>query len=84
MNKSSSESFKRNLVLKYCPGMCYPQSSRRYTAQNCCFFGLVKQKTFSPGQIYVALSSWTSFSKLNMVSKFYPKIISEIQLALEQ
>ena len=45
---------------------------------------LVKQKTFSPGQIYVALSSWTSFSKLNMVSKFYPKIISEIQLALEQ
>ena len=41
---------------------------------------LVKQRTFSPAQIYVARS--TSLSKLNILSNFDPKIIKPNHLAL--
>ena len=41
---------------------------------------LVKQRTFSPAQIYVARP--TSLSKLNILSNFDPKIIKPNHLAL--
>ena len=44
---------------------------------------LIKQRSFSPGQIYVALSRSTSLSKLNILSDFDPKIIKPNHLALE-
>ena len=43
---------------------------------------LVKQRTFSPGQIYVALSQSTLLSKLNTISNFDPKIVQSNHLAL--
>ena len=46
------------------------------------FFELVKQRTFSPGQVYVALSRSTSLSKLNILSNFDPKVINASHLAL--
>ena len=45
---------------------------------------LIKQKSFSPGLIYVALSRSTSWSKLNIFSDFDPKIIKPNHLALER
>ena len=44
---------------------------------------LIKQRSFSPGQICVALSRSTSLSKLNILSNFDPKIIKPNHLALE-
>ena len=44
---------------------------------------LIKQRSFSPGQIYVALARSTSLSKLNILSDFDPKIIKPNHLALE-
>ena len=44
---------------------------------------LIKQRSFLPGQIYVALSRSTSLSKLNILSDFDPKIIKLNRLALE-
>ena len=43
---------------------------------------LVKQRTFSPGQIYVTLSQSTLLSKLNIISNFDPKIVQPNHLAL--
>ena len=45
------------------------------------FFELVKQSTFSPGQVYVALSRSTSLSKLNILSNFDLKVINANHLA---
>ena len=44
---------------------------------------MIKQRSFSSGQIYVALSRSTSLSKLNILSDFDPKIIKPNHLALE-
>ena len=44
---------------------------------------LIMQRSFSPGQIYVALSCSTSLSKLNLLSNFDPKIIKPNHFALE-
>ena len=44
---------------------------------------MIKQRSFSPGQIYVALSRSASSSKLNIFSDFDPKIIKPNNLALE-
>ena len=46
------------------------------------FFELVKQKTFSPGQVSVALSRSTSLSKLNILSNFDPEVINANHLTL--
>ena len=44
---------------------------------------MIKQRSFSAGQTYVALSRSTSLSKLNILSDFDPKIIKPNHLALE-
>ena len=44
---------------------------------------MIKQRSFSPGRIYVALSRSASLSKLNILSDFDPKIIKPNHLALE-
>ena len=44
---------------------------------------MIKQRSFSAGQTYVALSCSTSLSKLNILSDFDPKIIKPNHLALE-
>ena len=45
---------------------------------------LVKQRTFSSGQIYAVLSPSKSLSKLNILSDFDHKTVRANQLALEQ
>ena len=44
---------------------------------------MIKQRSFSPGRIYVALSRSASLSKLNILFDFDPKIIKPNHLALE-
>ena len=44
---------------------------------------MIKQRSFSAGQTYVALSCSTSLSKLNILSDFDPKIIKPNHLALK-
>ena len=44
---------------------------------------MIKQRSFSPGQIHVALSRSLSLSKLNILSDFDPKIVKPNHLALE-
>ena len=86
INKSSSETFKRSqfpLTLAWaCTTVHKVQGvTRQKTVVS---LELVKQRTFLPGQIYVALSRSISLPKLNILSDFDPNIIGANQSALEQ
>ena len=84
-NKSSSETFKRTrfpLTLAWVCTVHKVQSLTLY--KTVVSLELVKQITFSPGQIYVVLTRSTFLSKLIILSDFEPKIIRATQLAIEQ
>ena len=74
ISKNSSETFKRTQ---------FPLTLAWTCTVHKVSLELIKQRSFSPGQIYVALSRSTSLSKLNILSDFDPKIIKPNHLALE-
>ena len=74
ISKNSSETFKRTQ---------FPLTLAWTCTVHKVSLELIKQRSFSPGQIYVALSRSTSLSKLNILSDFDPKIVEPNHLALE-
>ena len=85
ISKNSSETFKRTQFPLTLAWTCTVHKVQGLTLLNSTVVSLelIKQRSFSPGQIYVALSRSTSFSKLNILSDFDPKIIKPNHLALE-
>ena len=85
INKNSSETFKRTQFPLTLAWVCTVHKVPGLTLyKTVVSLELVKQITFSPGQIYVALSRSTFLSKLIILSDFDPKIIRATQLAIEQ
>ena len=85
INKSSSETLKRTKFPLTLSWACTVHKVQGLTLHKTVFsLELVKQRTFSLGQIYVALPRFTFLSKLNILSDVDPKIIRANQLALEQ
>ena len=85
ISKHSSETFKRTQFPLTLVWACTVHKVQRLTLLNSTVVSLelIKQRSFSPGQIYVGLSRSTSLSKLNILSDFDPKIIKPNHLALE-
>ena len=85
ISKKFSETFKKTQFPLTLPWACTVHKVQGLTPLNSTVVSLelIEQRSFSPGQIYVALSRSTSFSKLNMLSDFDPKIINPNHLALE-
>ena len=85
ISKNSSETFKRTQFPLTLAWACTVHKVQGLTLLNSTVVSLelIKQRSFSPGQIYVALSRSTSLSKLNILSDFDPKIIKPNHLALE-
>ena len=83
--KNSSETFKRTQFPLTLAWACTVLKVQGLTLLNSTvvWLELIQQKSFSPGQIYVALSRSTSLSKLNKLSDFGPKFIKPNHLALE-
>ena len=83
--KNSSETFKRTQFPLTLAWACTVLKVQGLTLLNSTvvWLELIQQKSFSPGQIYVALSRSTSLSKLNILSDFGPKFIKPNHLALE-
>ena len=85
INKSSPETFKRSQFLLNLTWTCAVHKVQGLTLHTTVVsMELVKQRTFSLGQIDVALSRSTSLSKLIILPDFDPKIIRANQLALGQ
>ena len=85
INKSSSETFKRSQFPLTLAWACTVHKVQGVTRQKTVVsLELVKQRTFLPGQIYVALSRSISLPKLNILSDFDPNTIGANQSALEQ
>ena len=85
ISKNSSKTFKRIQFPLTLAWACTVHKVQGLTLLNSTVVSLelIKQRSFSPGQIYVALSRSTSLSKLNILSDFDPKIIKPNHLALE-
>ena len=85
VSKNSSETFKRTQFPLTLAWACTVHKVQGLTLLNSTVVSLelIKQRSFSPGQIYVALSRSTSLSKLNIISDFDPNIIKPNHLALE-
>ena len=84
-SKTSSEIFKRTQFPPTLAWTCTAHKVQGLTLLNSTVASLelIKQRSFSPGQIYVALSRSFSLSKLNILSDSDPKIIKPNHLALE-
>ena len=83
-NKSSSETFKRTQFPFTLAWACTLHSVQGLTLhQTVVSLELLKQRTFSPGQIYIASSCSISLSKFNILSDFDSNVIRTNQLALE-
>ena len=85
ISKNSSETFKRTQFPLTLAWACTVHKVLGLTLLNSTVvpLELIKQGSFSPAQIYVALSCSTSLSKLNIFSDFDPKIIKPNHLDLE-
>ena len=85
ISKNSSETFKRTKFPLTLAWACTVHKVQGLTLLNSTVVSLesIRQRSFSPGQIYVALSRLMSLSKLNIHSDFDPKIIKPNHLALE-
>ena len=85
VSKNSSETFKRTQFPLTLTWACTVHKVQGLTLLNSTVISLelIKQRSFSPGQIHVALLCSTSLSKLNLLSDFDPKIIKPNHLALE-
>ena len=85
ISKNSSETFRRTqfpltLAWTYTVHKVQGLSLLNSTVVS---LGLIKQRSFSPWQIYVALYRSTSLSNLNIFAEFDPKINKPNHLALE-
>ena len=85
ISKNSSETFKRTQFPLTLAWTCTVHKVQGLTLLNSTVVSLelIKQRSFSPGQIYVTLSRSTSLSKLNILSDFDPKINKLNHLTLE-
>ena len=85
ISKNSSETFKRTQFPLTLAWACTVHKVQGLTLFNSTVVSLelIKQRSFSSGQIYVALSRSASLSTLNILSDFDPKIIKPNHLALE-
>ena len=84
-NNISSKTLRRTQFPLTLAWVCTVHKVQGITSQKTAVsFKLVKQRTFSPGQIYVALSRSTSSSKLNIIPDFDSKILRANQVVLEQ
>ena len=83
ISKKLSQTFKRTQFPLTLSEACTVQKVQGLTLSRIVLsMELVKQRTFSPGQIYVALSQSASLSKSDILSKFDPIIIKLNHLAL--
>ena len=84
ISKNSSKTFKRIQFPLTLAWACTIHKVQGLTLLNSTVVSLelIKQRSFSPGQIYVALFCSASLSKLNILSDFDPKIIKPKHLAL--
>ena len=85
ISKNSSETFKRTQFPLTLAWACTVHKVQGLTLLNSTVVSLelIRLRSFSPGQIYVALSRLMSLSKLNIHSDFDSKIIKPNHLALE-
>ena len=84
ISKNSSETFKRTQFPLTLVWACTVHKVQRLTLLNSTVVSLelIKQRSFSPWQIYVALSRSTSLWKLNLLADFDLKINKPNHLAL--
>ena len=76
ISKHSSQSFKRSqFPLTHACACAVHKFQGHKLSTTVVSLELVKQRTFSPGQICVALSQSKYCKKLNILSNFDPKIV---------